>query len=413
MRKIFTISTILTVLFASIFRILHWPGSNELVIIGNGLLLPIWLTMNLIHDFKSANSKILAILSFASSFIFFVGLLFKMMHWPPANELLILSLFIFFPLFAVLRGHQRQKNQKGSAIIGWILAVFSWVLLFKLMAWPGIEEVYLFALGLVLPIFFIVLFVNREHLLDFKLGITSEKSVVYSTVFLAYLLTYLSVYVHSRALHSQVFSQDQLESQINREIELGDQFLAVDQKVFKDQLDKNASDVIKRIEDLKFKIMHESNGDVNYRVNLDELVKDNSSSKIKISNLDLRHLNSPYNFDIPTHYIIGNDIKTLSAHDGLRVYGEWVDYQEKRINMLEFFLKKHPNNSLERYIDLLQKRLKVMKEEEFGEYEELRNIHWISRNFLHLTTIQAIVRLTEIEYEIVRDRNEVLMQVSR
>jgi hypothetical protein len=81
--------------------------------------------------------------------------------------------------------------------------------------------------------------------------------------------------------------------------------------------------------------------------------------------------------------------------------------------MLEFFLKKHPNNSLERYIDLLQKRLKVMKEEEFGEYEELRNIHWISRNFLHLTTIQAIVRLTEIEYEIVRDRNEVLMQVSR
>jgi hypothetical protein len=257
------------------------------------------------------------------------------------------------------------------------------------------------------------LFVNREHLLDFKLGITSEKSVVYSTVFLAYLLTYLSVYVHSRALHSQVFSQDQLESQINREIELGDQFLAVDQKVFKDQLDKNASDVIKRIEDLKFKIMRESNGDVNYRVNLDGLVKDKSSSKIKISNLDLRHLNSPYNFDIPTHYIIGNDIKTLSAHDGLRVYNEWVDYQEKRINMLEFFLNKHPNNSLERYIDLLQKRLKVMKEEEFGEYEELRNIHWISRNFLHLTTIQAIVRLTEIEYEIVRDRNEVLMQVSR
>jgi hypothetical protein len=102
---------------------------------------------------------------------------------------------------------------------------------------------------------------------------------------LAYLLTYFSVYVHSRALHSQVFSQDQLESQINREIELGDQFLAVDQKVFKDQLDKNASDVIKRIEDLKFKMMRESNGDVNYRVNLDELVKDNSSSKIKISNL--------------------------------------------------------------------------------------------------------------------------------
>ena len=293
MKKVISISTILIVIFASIFRILHWPGSNELVIIGNGLLLPIWLTMNLIQDFKSGNSKFLSILSFASSFTFIVGLLFKMMHWPSANELLIVSLFIVFPLFAILRGHQRQKNLKGSAIIGWVLAVFSWVLLFKLMAWPGIEIMYAFALGLALPIFFIVLYVNKNHLLDFKLGITSEKSVVYSAVFLAYLLTYLSGYVHSRALQNQVFRQDQLESQINREIELGDQFLTIEQKVIKDQLDKNASDVIKSIEYLKFKMIRESNGDVNDRVHLDETFKDNSSTKIKISNLDLRRLINP------------------------------------------------------------------------------------------------------------------------
>ena len=412
MKKVISISTILIFIFASIFRILHWPGSNELVIIGNGLLLPIWLTMNLIQDFKSGNSKFLSILSFASSFTFIVGLLFKMMHWPSANELLIVSLFIVFPLFAILRGHQRQKNLKGSAIIGWVLAVFSWVLLFKLMAWPGIEIMYAFALGLALPIFFIVLYVNKNHLLDFKLGITSEKSVVYSAVFLAYLLTYLSVYVHSRALQNQVFRQDQLESQINREIELGDQFLTIEQKVIKDQLDKNASDVIKSIEYLKFKMIRESNGDVNDRVHLDETFKDNSSTKIKISNLDLRRLINPYNFDIPTHFVIENDINSLSS-DGVRVYKNWIDYQEKRVNMLELFLKKHPNQSLERYIELLQKKLKIMKEEEFGEFEELTNIHWISRNFLHLTTIQAIVKLTEIEYEIVRDRNEVLMQLNR
>lgn len=412
MRKIFSILTIFTVLFASIFKILHWPGSSELVVIGNGLFLPIWLTMNLIHEFKSGNSKILAVLSYASSICFFVGILFKKMHWPGANELLIASLFLLFPLFSIVRGHQRQKNQKGAAIIGWTLVAFSWLILFKLMAWPAIEIMYAIALGLALPIFFIVLYVYRDHLIDFKLGITSEKSVVYSAVFLAYLLSHLSLYVHSRALHNQITRQDQLESQINREIELGDQFLAVDQKRLKDQLDNKAADVINHIEDLKFKMIRESNRDMSSSVYRDGPFIENSSSKIKISNLDLRILNTPYSFDFPTHFIIENDINNLSSN-GVRIYKNLVNFQEEQIRMLEFFLKKQPNKSLERYIDLLQKRLKVMKEEEFGEFEELRNIHWISRNFLNLTTIQAIVRLTEIEYDVVRERNEVLMQLSK
>jgi hypothetical protein len=52
----------------------------------------------------------------------------------------------------------------------------------------------------------------------------------------------------------------------------------------------------------------------------------------------------------------------------------------------------------------LQSIIRRWDAEEYANYHELGNIHWVSRTFDHATLVQALIRLTELQYEVVRYR---------
>ena len=79
----------------------------------------------------------------ALSIVFIISLLFKLMHWPGGNILMVLSLLIlalcYFPFGFYFFSDKNFKTQNIgiSIVFGWMLSISIIGILFKLMFWPG------------------------------------------------------------------------------------------------------------------------------------------------------------------------------------------------------------------------------------------------------------------------------------
>jgi hypothetical protein len=121
-----------------------------------------------------------------SAFGFFIGSLFKIMHWPGAGALMVLTVavfsFVFLPILFTLKVREvKATREKWTLGIGTVVGIlFSLSILFKVMHWPGANFMGLTGLiGLVfvfLPIHFFGGIRNLE---------TRTSTIVSSTILLA------------------------------------------------------------------------------------------------------------------------------------------------------------------------------------------------------------------------------------
>jgi hypothetical protein len=95
---------------------------------------------------------------------FIAGSIFKIMHWPGAGLLLLLSMatisFVFLPLLFVLKAREVSAiKDKLMIAIGTLFGIlFSLSSLFKIMHWPGANFMWLFALGILMFVFIPIYF---------------------------------------------------------------------------------------------------------------------------------------------------------------------------------------------------------------------------------------------------------------
>ncbi len=95
--------------------------------------------------------------------IFLVGLIFKLLHWPGAGVLIVISLstlaFFYFPLaFYFFCDKQiKRQNLALSIISGFFLSIIPIGVMFKLQYWPG-AQVQLLAGLFTAPIIFVVVY---------------------------------------------------------------------------------------------------------------------------------------------------------------------------------------------------------------------------------------------------------------
>lgn len=107
-----------TTLTGIMFNVFHWPMGNALVQ-GSGLILGLVLIPSFIiyqvrdHQPKTGLQKALSVSGILVSGVVSFGVFFKLMHWPGANVLLMLSLvsltFIFLPL-VMIYWYRREAN---------------------------------------------------------------------------------------------------------------------------------------------------------------------------------------------------------------------------------------------------------------------------------------------------------------
>ncbi|MFN6076274.1 MAG: hypothetical protein ACK46Y_11965, partial [Fluviicola sp.] len=130
------VSAVLTFLGATL-KVLHLPGANISIVLGGILFSLVFLPLMIVLKFKDEEKqvdKIVLSFGFLIAMVAFIGVLFKLMHWPFANILMIsgISAFVFayVPLYFITR--VRRPELKFNTTINSVLMMACGGLIFAL-----------------------------------------------------------------------------------------------------------------------------------------------------------------------------------------------------------------------------------------------------------------------------------------
>ncbi len=130
MKKTMMVSGVISVSMLSlglILKFLHMPGASILLVSGIFLMSFLFLPLMMILRLKEkaeTTDKLLVILGVISAITMSLGVLFKIMYWPMANMLAMISLlnllFIFLP-FYFYSGMRKPETKTNTAISGMLI----------------------------------------------------------------------------------------------------------------------------------------------------------------------------------------------------------------------------------------------------------------------------------------------------
>lgn len=133
-QKLYILGLVTTgILFTgTLFKVQHWPGAGYLLVIGILTLVFIFLPLALRNHYKTegnSQNKSLYIVTWITCFVIFIGMLFKIMHWPGAGYALILALpfpyIVFLPVYLVVTSRNKSFNIYNTVFVLFLLATFS------------------------------------------------------------------------------------------------------------------------------------------------------------------------------------------------------------------------------------------------------------------------------------------------
>jgi hypothetical protein len=132
-----------------------------------------------------------------TAFTFITGALFKIMHWPGASVMILLSIitlcFVFLPILFLFKTKEtnstREKITLGVATIFGI--TISLATLFKIMHWPGANLMWLSSLGFLFFIFLPLFFFSGIRKPETKLNTIISSVLILVAIGLLFALTQL------------------------------------------------------------------------------------------------------------------------------------------------------------------------------------------------------------------------------
>lgn len=142
------ISTALLIL-GILFKFMNWPGALILIFCGILVLSLIFLPLSFVlrvKEKKENKDKIVTALGALAAISLSLGVLFKVMHWPFANLLCMLSLFVMVFLFLPIYYFSGIKNPetKVNTMVSSILIIAGSALILTLVRSPhGSKKRYL------------------------------------------------------------------------------------------------------------------------------------------------------------------------------------------------------------------------------------------------------------------------------
>jgi hypothetical protein len=112
-------SSAIILFFGSLFKLMHWPGANILLVVGISLFSFVFLPLLFILQMKETEkrlNKVFQLSIFFFGFFLSLGVMFKLMHWPGANMLLKYAggilLFVYLPLavYTMIKNPEQKTN---------------------------------------------------------------------------------------------------------------------------------------------------------------------------------------------------------------------------------------------------------------------------------------------------------------
>lgn len=137
MKKLIYISSIVCInliVIGGLAKVMHWPGAGIMLTFGMLILAFLVLPFACINSYKGLQkTKSLYIVGFICAFLFIIGSLFKIMHWPGANLLIYtipLPTILFLPVYYY---HQRKSNEESNVNLIGIMFLLVYYSVFSAM----------------------------------------------------------------------------------------------------------------------------------------------------------------------------------------------------------------------------------------------------------------------------------------
>jgi hypothetical protein len=133
-QKIYILGLILGMILSTgvIFKIEHWPAAGIMITAGTLLLVLLFFPAALINNYKAegnSQNRLLYIVIYITCFVVFIGILFKIMHWPYAGVALLIALpfpyIVFLPVFLIVTSKNKNFNIYNTVFVLILLAMNS------------------------------------------------------------------------------------------------------------------------------------------------------------------------------------------------------------------------------------------------------------------------------------------------
>ncbi|MGA2407086.1 MAG: hypothetical protein ABSF81_10095 [Bacteroidales bacterium] len=133
-QKIYILGVITAMIISTgiILKVNHWPTAGILITAGTLILVLLFLPAALINSYKAeghSQNKLLYIVTWITCFVVFIGMLFKIMHWPHAGVGLSIALpfpyIVFLPVFLVVTSKNKNFNIYNTVFVLLLLALNS------------------------------------------------------------------------------------------------------------------------------------------------------------------------------------------------------------------------------------------------------------------------------------------------
>jgi hypothetical protein len=115
-----------------LFKMQHWPGAAILLTVGTFTVLFLFLPFALRNSFKAegvTGSGPLYVVTWITCLVVLGSMLFKIQHWPGAGFMLLVALpfpYVFFlPVYLIVTGKNKNHNIYSTVAILFLLASFS------------------------------------------------------------------------------------------------------------------------------------------------------------------------------------------------------------------------------------------------------------------------------------------------
>jgi hypothetical protein len=126
------IVTVLLIFAGTIFKVNHLPGAGKMLSIGIFTLVIIFLPVALINNYRTEGNKrnaLMYVITWITCLVMFTAMLFKIMHWPGAGTLLLISLpfpfIVFLPVYLIITSKIENYNIYNTVFILFLLASIS------------------------------------------------------------------------------------------------------------------------------------------------------------------------------------------------------------------------------------------------------------------------------------------------
>ena len=133
-QKIYILGLISAIIISTgvIFKIEHWPAAQIMITAGTLLLVLFFFPAALINNYKAegnSQNRLLYFVTYITCFVVFIGILFKIMHWPYAGIALLIALpfpyIVFLPVFLIVTSKNKNFNIYNTVFVLLLLAMNS------------------------------------------------------------------------------------------------------------------------------------------------------------------------------------------------------------------------------------------------------------------------------------------------